>query len=173
VIPELIRLCSKRIIIGVYCRLAWTYLFDPAQKMKYILNEDTKDPLARWYLDKGSQMVSDHRPDMGKVNDFFRTGLMEDFKETVAKFEKGGTLWPVSYAFMPEELKEIMKKNNMKNIQFAGPGALSRSIPKEVLRNIMTDKKLKTEFLKFCYWYDSQPSVAGLGKDNILVNAER
>jgi ubiquinone/menaquinone biosynthesis C-methylase UbiE len=172
-IENLIRICSKRIIIGVYCRLAWTYSFDPAQKVKYILNEETKDPLARWYIDHGSKMVPNHKPSMKDINKFFKTGLMEGYEETIAKFEKGETPWPVSYAFMPNEIEEIMKQNKMKNIKFAGPGALSRSIPGEILRNIMSDKELKKDFLEFCYWYDSQPFVAGLGKDNIIVNAER
>jgi len=98
---------------------------------------------------------------------------MESYEDTVKKFEAGETPWPVSYSFMPDELNKIMKENNMKNVKFAGPGALSRSIPKEVLKNIMADEQLKKEFLGFCYWYDSQPSVAGLGKDNIVVYAER
>ena len=173
VINNLIRICSKRIIMGVYCRLAWTYLFDPAQKAKYILNDETEDPLARWNLDHGIKMVEKHRPDMRAVNNFFRTGLMEKYDETIKKFQMGETPWPVSYAFMPDELNEIMKENKMKNVKFAGPGALSRSIPKEVLKNIMNDEKLKKDFLEFCYWYDSQESVSGLGKDNIIVNAEK
>jgi SAM-dependent methyltransferase len=172
-IRELIRLCSKRIIIGVYCRLAWTYLFDPGQKTKYILDSGTDDPLARWYLDQGSKMTAGHRPDMKGVRKFFETGLMEKYEDTVTKFEKGESPWPVSYAFMPGELREIMEKNRMKNIKFSGPGALSRSIPGEVLRTLMNDEELKNDFLDFCYHYDSQASVAGLGKDNLVVNAER
>jgi hypothetical protein len=72
---------------------------------------------------------------------------------------------------MPNEIEEIMKQNKMKNVKFAGPGALSRSMPGEILRNIMSDKELKKDFLEFCYWYDSQPFVAGLGKDNIIERA--
>jgi ubiquinone/menaquinone biosynthesis C-methylase UbiE len=172
-IQELIRICSKRIIIGVYSRLAWTYSFDPGQKIKYILNNETNDPLARWYLDQGSKRVANHRPDMKSIKKFFETGLVEEYEDTISQFEKGETPWPVSYAFMPKELSEIMEMNKMKNIKFSGPGALSRSIPGEVLKNIMNEERLKKEFLEFCYWYDSQPSVAGLGKDNIIVNAER
>jgi hypothetical protein len=85
----------------------------------------------------------------------------------------GKTPWPVSYTFMPNEIDELMKQNGMKNIKYAGPGALSRSIPREVLKNIMADEQLKKDFLEFCYWYDSQLFVAGLGKDNIIINAER
>ena len=46
-IENLIRICSRRIIISVYSRLAWTYMFDPAQKYKYILDKDSNNPLVR------------------------------------------------------------------------------------------------------------------------------
>lgn len=51
----------------------------------------------------------------------------------------------------------------------AGPGAFSRSIPNEVLVKIMKDEEKRREFLDFCYEYDKQPSVFGLGKDNLLA----
>jgi hypothetical protein len=35
----------------------------------------------------------------------------------------------------------------------------------------MNDAELKQEFLDFCYWYDSQPWCAGMGKDNIVASA--
>ena len=171
-IENLIRICSKRIIFSVYSRLAWTYLFDPAQKCKYILDKNSSDFLVRWYVDKGIKMLKDHKPDMRAVNNFYQTGLMEKYEETIKKFTEGETPWPVSYTFMPDELLEIMEKKGLKKIKFAGPGALSRSIPEEVLLNIMSEDILKKEFLEYCYKYDSQKWVAGMGKDNILINAE-
>ena len=33
----------------------------------------------------------------------------------------------------------------------------------------MKDEKQRKEFLNFCYEYDSHPSVAGMGKDNLLA----
>lgn len=171
-IENLIRICSRRIIISVYSRLAWTYMFDPAQKYKYILDKDSNNPLVRWNVDNGIRIVKDYKPDMEAVNSFYRTGLMEKYEETTKKYTNGETPWPVSYAFMPDEINEILEDKGLKNIKFAGPGALSRSIPGEVLLNIMKDEKLRKEFLDYCYEYDSQKWVAGMGKDNILVNAE-
>jgi 2-polyprenyl-3-methyl-5-hydroxy-6-metoxy-1,4-benzoquinol methylase len=171
-IENLIRICSKRIIISVYSRLAWTYMFDPAQKYKYILNKNSNDVLVRWTVDNGLNALKDYKPDMEAVNNFYRTGLMEKYEDTIMKFTDGETPWPVSYAFLPDEIEEIMENKGLRNIKYAGPGALSRSIPGEVLINIMKDKKLKNEFLEFCYEYDSQKWVAGMGKDNILINAE-
>lgn len=172
VIGNLIRIAAKRVIISVYSRLAWTYLFDPAQKQKYILDKNTNDPYARWTLDHAVQKLGEYRPDMAAVRMFFEKGLMESPEETVNAYEKGGTPWPISYAFMPEELVSIMRKYKAQNIKLAGPGALSRSIPHEVLVNIMQDDNLKAEFLDICYWYDSQPCCAGMGKDNLVASAE-
>ena len=87
-------------------------------------------------------------------------------------FENGGTPWPVSYAFMPDELCKVLERFGVKNIGLSGPGALSRSIPGEVLQNIMQDEKLKQDFLDFCYWYDSQTWCVGMGKDNLVSIAE-
>ncbi len=172
VIGNLIRIASKRLVISVYSRLAWTYLFDPAQKLKYILDKKTDDPFARWTLKHASRQLTRYRPDMTAVRTFFDIGLMEPPEKTALAYEKGEAPWPISYAFMPDELVAVMQKFNAKNIRLAGPGALSRSIPHEVLVNIMKDKTLKAEFLDFCYWYDSQLWCVGMGKDNLLASAD-
>jgi hypothetical protein len=160
------------LVISVYSRLAWTYQFDPAQKEKYILDQESGEWLVRWTLDQGVIQRSGHRPDMALVQEFFRTGLMENPVETAAAYDKGNSPWPVSYSFMPDELTRILKNVGAKNIGLAGPGALSRSIPGEVLRNIMHDEQLRADFLDFCYWYDSQTWCIGMGKDNIVAIAE-
>jgi len=172
VIKNLIRVAGRKICVGVYSRLAWTYHFDPAQKEKYILDTATGDPLARWTLDHGVPLRAGYRPDMAAVKDFFRTGLMEPVDKTARAYEDGGAPWPVSYAFMPDELYGIMEKSGAKNIKLYGPGALSRSIPGETLRAVMSDEKLKREFLDFCFWYDSQPWCVGMGKDNLVAIAD-
>ena len=77
----------------------------------------------------------------------------------------------MSYAFMPEELCAILTRFGATDIRLAGPGALARSVPGEVLQNIMRDEELKRDFLDFCYWYDAQPACAGLGKDNLVASA--
>lgn len=171
VIENLVRICRNRIIISVYSRLAWTYLFDPAQKVKYILNRDTSDQFARWQIDVGAALVPDHRPNMQAIRSFFKTGLMEPPEVTAEAYARGETPWPVSYAFMPYELQSILERLGTHDIRLAGPGALSRSIPGDVLRNIMNEAELRQEFLDFCYWYDSQPWCAGMGKDNLVVSA--
>ena len=171
-IRNLVRIGRRKICVSAYSRLAWTYLFDPAQKEKYILDPETRDPLGRWTLDHGLALRADHRPDMVRVREFFATGLMEPLRDTEKAYERGGAPWPVSYAFMPDELSGILERSGCKNIRLSGPGALSRSVPGEVLSNIMSDETLKRDFLDFCFWYDSQPWCAVMGKDNIVAIAD-
>jgi 2-polyprenyl-3-methyl-5-hydroxy-6-metoxy-1,4-benzoquinol methylase len=172
VIQNLVRIADKRICFSVYNRLAWTYLFDPAQKEKYILNPNSRDGLVRWTLEHGLPQRAEHRPDMAAVRTFYDTGLMEPAEKTVEAFADGGTPWPVSYAFMPDEFNRILEHSGVKNIKLSGPGALSRSIPGEVLSNIMQNVELKQEFLDFCFWYDSQQWCIGMSKDNLVAIAE-
>lgn len=172
VIQNLVRIAGMKICISVYSRLAWTYQFDPAQKEKYILDSESNDWLIRWTLDQGLPQRSGHRPEMAAVREFFNTGLMEKPESVASIYEQGGTPWPVSYSFMPNELSDVLQKSGAKDIRLSGPGALSRSVPGEVLRNIMSDEQLKREFLDFCFWYDSQPWCVGMGKDNLVAIAE-
>jgi len=74
--------------------------------------------------------------------------------------------------FMPEELKGILENCGVRNVVLAGPGAFARTIPNEILIRIMQDPVQRKEFLEFCYLYDSQPSVCGLGKDNLFARGE-
>jgi len=172
VIQNLLRIAGKKICVSVYSRLAWTYQFDLAQKEKYILDPNSHDWLVRWTLDHGLPQRTEHRPDMAAVRTFYRTGLMEPAEKTAEAFDGGGTPWPVSYAFMPDELCQILEHFGAKNVRLSGPGALSRSIPGEVLANIMRDESYKQDFLDFCYWYDSQLWCAGMGKDNLVAIAD-
>lgn len=50
---------------------------------------------------------------------------------------------------------------------------LSRSIPGEVLRNMMREETQRRKFLDLCFWYDSQPWCVGMGKDNLVASAEK
>ena len=54
----------------------------------------------------------------------------------------------------------------------AGPGAFARTIPNEILVKILNDPKQREEFLEFCYLYDSNPYVCGMGKDNLLAKGK-
>ena len=116
VISNLARIASKRLAIGVYSRLAWTFQFDPAQKLKYILDKNTDDPFARRTLDHAAEQLTEHTPDMAAVWEFFKTGLMEKPEETATEYDKGHSPWPVSYSFMPEELIAVLERTGAKGI---------------------------------------------------------
>ena len=49
---------------------------------------------------------------------------------------------------------------------------LSSFVPNEILVRIMQDPEQRKGFLEFCHQYDSQPSVCGLGKDNLFARGE-
>lgn len=66
----------------------------------------------------------------------------------------------------------LLAKCGVKNIRLAGPGAYARTIPNELLVKIMKDPKQRHDFLEFCYKYDSNPFVCGMGKDNLLACGE-
>lgn len=70
---------------------------------------------------------------------------------------------------MPDELESILAGYGVRNIQLSGPGAYGRTVPREILIRIMKDPKQKKDFLDFCYRYDSNPYVCGMGKDNLLA----
>lgn len=172
VIGELVRICAKRIIISVYSRPAYvSYTFSPMQKKQYIMDPESNDPLVRWYMENEQKAAAGFVPDVSFAKKVSSSGLFETPEEVAETFEKGGTPWPVSYAFMPDELQGMLERFGARDVKLAGPGALSRSIPAQVLRNIMGDEKLKRDFLDFCYLYDSNPYVCAMGKDNIVASA--
>lgn len=74
--------------------------------------------------------------------------------------------------FMPDELTAILEKYGVKNIRLAGPGAFARTIPNELLIKIVNDSEQRKDFLDFCYKYDSNPYVCGMGKDNLFAGGD-
>ena len=82
----------------------------------------------------------------------------------IEEYERGGTPWCITYGFMPQELKGILERLGFQGIRMAGPGAYARTIPRELLVKLMGDPAQKRDFLDFCYVYDQEPSVLGMGK---------
>ncbi len=145
------------------------FMDDIIQKSQYILDPSSNDALIQWYAAHAESALADFRIDMPAVWRAWDSGLLEEGEGIRERFAQGETPWPVTYLFMPEELRDILVCCGLVDIRLSGPGAFSRSIPHGVLRRIMNDREAKAEFLQFCYHYDSQPSVAGMGKDNLLA----
>ena len=172
VISELIRIGRKRIVISVSSRLGiLPYLANPIQKNQFILDEKCGDPFVRWCVDNKANAVRDFRFSKDSVNNLWDKGLMGGDYE-ISEYEKGGAPWCITYTFMPDELESILKRYGVKNIRLSGPGAYARTIPNELLVKIMNDSKQRKDFLDFCYGYDSNPFVCGMGKDNLLASGE-
>ena len=172
VIGELVRLCRKRIIISVSSRVGQIpYLATPIQKNQFILDENCDDSFVKWCISNREDAIASFHFRKEKVEKLWADGLMGGEAE-IAEYEAGGTPWCITYTFMPDELESILEKFGVKNISLAGPGAYARTLPNELLVKIMNDSKQRADFLDFCYQFDSNPYVCGMGKDNLLANGE-
>ena len=172
VIGELVRIAAKRIAISVSSRLgSLPYLANPIQKNQFILDEDAEDPFVKWCVANREQMIGGFRFHKANAEKVLANGLMGG-EEEIAQYEQGGTPWCITYTFMPDELESILTGYGVRNIRLSGPGAYGRTIPREVLIRIMQDPDQKRDFLDFCYLYDSNPYVCGMGKDNLLATGE-
>ena len=173
VISELVRIAKKRIMISVSSRLgSLPYLSNPIQKNQFILDENSKDSWVQWCLQAREQMIEGFAFHKDNLMEAFETGLMCDVEETKQAYERGEAPWVITYHFMPDELENILKRNGVRDIAMAGPGAFARTIPNEILVKIMNDPEQKEEFLAFCHIYDSNPYVCGMGKDNLFARGE-
>ena len=164
VIGELSRICKKKLLLSVSSRLGFLpYLSDPIQKSHYILDENSPDPFVQWCLSHREEMAENFRFDLAGTKKLLAEGVMggED--------ERGGAPWCITYGFLPNELRGILEGLGLKDIRMAGPGAYARSISWEILRKIMADSAQRQDFLDFCYVYDQNPYVLGMGKDNLFA----
>ncbi len=172
VIGELVRIARKRIMISVSSRLgSLPYLANPVQKNQFILDEKDSDPFVQWCVANREKMISGFSFSKQNAEKLLADGLMGG-EEEIAQYEEGGAPWCITYTFMPDELERILSGYGVKNIRLAGPGAFGRTVPREILVKIMKDPKQKQDFLDFCYRYDSNPYVCGMGKDNLLASGD-
>ena len=172
-ISELVRLARKRIMISVSGRLgALPYLANPIQKNQFILDKDSKDEWVQWCLKSREQMIEEFSFSKDTIMKTYETGLFGDIEESKKAYDRGEAPWSISYHFMPDELRGILEKNGVRNIELAGPGAFARTVPNEILVKIMNDPVQRKQFLEVCHMYDSNPYVCGMGKDNLFAKGE-
>ena len=173
VLSELVRIAGKRIIISVSSRLgSLPYLANPIQKNQFILDENSKDPFVQWLIGHREEALENFTFRKADLDKLMSDGLMGGENE-IAEYENGGAPWCITYTFMPDELEKILTGLNISNIRLSGPGAFGRTLPREILLKIMNDPKQKKDFLDFCYVYDSNKYVCGMGKDNLLAIGEK
>lgn len=173
VLSELVRIAGKRIITSVSSRLgSLPYLANPIQKNQFILDENSKDPFVQWLIGHREEALENFTFRKADLDKLLEDGLMGGENE-IAEYENGGAPWCITYTFMPDELEKILTGLNISNIRLSGPGAFGRTLPREILLKIMNDPKQKKDFLDFCYVYDSNKYVCGMGKDNLLAIGEK
>lgn len=173
VIKNLIRIARKRIMISVSSRLgALPYLANPLQKHQFILDKNSKDEWIQWCLENRERMTDSFAFSKEACEKTYATGFIEDTEAVKQAYDRGEAPWCITYHFMPDELLRILQKNEVRNIELAGPGAFARTIPNEILVKIMNDPEQRRDFLDFCYKYDRNPYVCGMGKDNLFAKGE-
>ncbi len=173
VLSELVRIAGKRIIISVSSRLgSLPYLANPIQKNQFILDENSEDSFVQWLIGHREEALGNFTFKKADLDKLLEDGLMGGENE-IAEYENGGAPWCITYTFMPDELEKILTGLNISNIRLSGPGAFGRTLPREILLKIMNDPKQKKDFLDFCYVYDSNKYVCGMGKDNLLAIGEK
>ena len=169
VIGNLVRIAKKKIMISVSSRLgSLPYAANPLNKNQFILNENCEDPWVQWCVKNKDKMVEGFRFDREYAERILSGGLMGG-EEEIAQYEQGKAPWCITYTFLPDELKGILEKFGVKDVQLAGPGAYARTIPNEILVKIMNDPGQRRDFLDFCYQFDKNPYVCGMGKDNLFA----
>lgn len=173
VIGELVRICRKRLLLSVTSRLGvLPYQANPLQKNRFILDESNPDPQVQWLVKNRKSLAEGFRFDGSSARKLLADGLMGG-QDEIDEYERGGTPWCITYGFMPDELRGILERLGLRDIHMAGPGAYARSVPRELLVKLMNDPEQKRSFLDFCYEYDQNPHVLGMGKDNLFAAGEK
>lgn len=169
VIGELVRLAGKKIMLSVSGRLGYLpYLANPVQKNQFILDKNSPDEWVKWCIANRDRAIKEFTFQKESAEALLANGLMGGERE-IEEYIEGGTPWCITYTFMPDELKRILSRFGVQDICLAGPGAYARTIPNEILVKIMQDPKQRRDFLDFCFVYDSNEFVCGMGKDNLFA----
>ncbi|MBR1586374.1 MAG: class I SAM-dependent methyltransferase [Clostridia bacterium] len=172
VIGELARIARKRIMISVSSRLgSLPYLCNPVQKNQFILNESADDPFVQWCVANRENAIQAFRFDLRRAEQVLADGLLGGQRE-IEEYEAGKAPWCITYTFLPDELARVLQGFGVQNIALSGPGAYGRTLPREILVKLMSDADQRRDFLDFCYRFDSNPYVCGLGKDNLLATGD-
>ena len=170
VLAELVRVTAKTLMVSVSSRPGHLqYELGGNPKSQFLLDPSDSDPLIRWYVEHEQETKDTFRINLREVNRIWETGVMGDAAAIQGEFEQGDSPWPMTYLFQPEELRENLMRNGLLQVRLAGPGAYARCLPREVLRQLLTNPEHRGDFLEFCQKFDSQESVCGMGKDNLLA----
>lgn len=173
VIGELIRVAGEAVVLCVSSRLGgYPNRFTPSGKRPFLIDENDSDPAMRWYMHEWSKRDS-WKPNFEKADEIWESGLLDDPDSVFKQMERGGAPWPVTYLFRPEELTGLMRLGELCDIRLAGPGALARTLPGDVLRKLLFTPAYREPFLEQCYRFDSEPSVCGMGFFSLVASGRK
>lgn len=173
VIRELVRVAGKAVVLSVSSRLgSYPYWFNPASKLPFLVDETDPDPAMQCYVEMGKNRDK-WEPDFTLADRALESGLTDDPDDVFAQLEQGGTPWPVTYMFRPEELESSLIEAGLAEVRLAGPGALARTLPGDVLQKLLYTDAYREPFLQRCYRYDSDRFVCGMGKDNLVGSGRK
>ncbi|MDF2939126.1 MAG: Methyltransferase type 11 [Paenibacillaceae bacterium] len=173
VIRELIRVSARSVVFCVSSRLGgYPGHFGTASKKPFLVDEQDPDTAMRWYVREWEQREK-WRPDFARADELLETGLFADPDTVYEQMKNGGTPWPVTYSFRPEELKALFDAEGLREVRLAGPGALARTLPGEALRMLMETPEYRAAFLERCYRFDSEPSVCGMGYCSLVASGSK
>jgi hypothetical protein len=174
VIGNLVRIARKKIMISVSSRLgSLPCRVNPLQKNKFILDSSCDDPWVKWLISNKENAIENFHFDKRICMEILQNGIEGNGEAETKAYERGEAPWPITYSFMPDELQIILTRFGVRNIKLAGPGAFASTFPNELLTKIMNDERQRSDFLDFCYLYDSNQYVCGMGKDNLLACGDK
>lgn len=173
VIMELIRVTKHSIVICVSNRLgSYPAQFVPSVKKPFLVDENHPDSAMRWYLKEWTQRDR-WEPNFGKADLVLDAGLYDDPDKIFEQMMEGGTPWPVTYLFRPEEISNLFCSAELRDVRLAGPGALARTLPGDMLRKFLYTPEYRAPFLDRCYQFDLEPSVCGMGLFSLVASARK
>ncbi len=173
VIAELVRIAARSVVLCVSSRLgSYPNQFYPAGKKPFLVDEHNPDGAVQWYMRDWEQRDK-WRPDFGAADRLWHDGLFANPDEVYMQMTSGETPWPVTYLFRPEELAAILQNSGLHEIRLAGPGALARALPGEILRKLLYSEAYRAPFLERCYQFDSEPSVCGMGLHSLVASGRK
>ncbi|RAU96145.1 methyltransferase type 11 [Paenibacillus sp. YN15] len=173
VIRELIRVSGKSVVFCVSSLLGgYPGCFGPASKKPFLVDEQDPDTAMRWYVREWAQREK-WQPNFGRADELLETGLFADPDAVYEQMEGGGTPWPVTYAFRPEEMKALFDAEGLREVRLAGPGALARTLAGDTLQTLLYTPEYREPFLERCYRFDSEPSVCGMGFNSLVASGSK
>ncbi|QSO51683.1 class I SAM-dependent methyltransferase [Alicyclobacillus curvatus] len=169
VIMEMMRIARRSIVICVSSRLgSYPAQFVPSVKKPFLVDETHPDSAKRWYVREWEQRGG-FTPNFEKADRVLNDGLFDHPDKVYAEMMNGGTPWPITYLFRPEELTKLFHDANLTGVRLAGPGALARTLLSDMLSKLLYTPEYRQAFLDRCYQFDSEPSVCGMGVFSLVA----